>query len=61
MVAVGEVAFLVFKSISKKPYTLELELKDPKNIKLFPQGAKRDIKMGVGCTECVKGKIINIK
>lgn len=59
--SVGEVAFLVFKSTEQKAYTLDLNLQNPKNISLFPQGKQRYIKLEPGVAECVKGKIENMK
>lgn len=58
---IGDIAFLMFKSVRPDPYTLELTLSETKNIKLFPQGNKRSIRMNPGVTECVKGQIEDVK
>ena len=54
---IGDIAFMLLQSTKSNPYTLELTLTETKNIKLFPQGSKRNIRMDPGVTECIRGQI----
>ena len=54
---IGDIAFMLLQSTEPNPYTLELTLTETKNIKLFPQGSKRNIRMKPGVIECIRGQI----
>ena len=60
LTSVGQYAFLVFKNITKKPVTIEIDLKKPNNLEVRgPLSIKLQIQPD--STESVKGKIIDMK
>jgi hypothetical protein len=51
----------VFKGIAKKQISFQVQFAGPKNIELIPKASKVDLKLKVGETKCIKGKIQNLK
>lgn len=60
LTSVGEYAFLVFKNVTGKSITLDIELKEPKNLTLRGD-LKVTLKLPPGEGDTVQGKIIDQK
>lgn len=57
LTSVGQVAFLAFKNITNKPFTMIIEFTAPNNMKLIPDLLKQKLRIEPGSTRCIKGKI----